>query len=228
MAAVNTLLARLRDAFASQRRFVQDAAHELRTPITAMSLQLENLKARPTDPTTTRSRSRSSKPAWRARGAWSSSCCARPRQESPRSRCGRHHASSTKLLETMVAHLDAVADRPPDRSRLRASVDARSRANGDELRSLVDNLLDNALRYTPDGGIVDVALHDDGGEVVVEIVDNGPGIPAELLPRVFDRFFRIEGADTEGSGLGLAIAQASRRAQPHRSRARAIASTAPA
>ena len=84
---------------------------------------------------------------------------------------------------------------------------ATVRANPHELRSLLHNLLDNALRYTPEHGVVDVRVHADDGKVGVEIVDSGPGIPPDLLPRVFDRFFRIEGSDTEGSGLGLAIAK---------------------
>jgi two-component system OmpR family sensor kinase len=90
---------------------------------------------------------------------------------------------------------------------LSVEVAATVRANPHELRSLLHNLLDNALRYTPDHGVVDVRLRADGGKIVVEIVDSGPGIPPDLLPRVFDRFFRIEGSDTEGSGLGLAIAK---------------------
>ena len=100
----------------------------------------------------------------------------------------------------------AVADRRKIDLGMSGDIDATVRANADELRSLVHNLLDNALRYTPEGGIVDVRLSRHG-QVVVEIVDNGPGIPPDLLPRVCDRFFRIEDADTEGSGLGLAIAK---------------------
>ena len=90
---------------------------------------------------------------------------------------------------------------------LSVDIGATVRANPHELRSLLHNLLDNALRYTPEHGVVDVRLRADDGKVVVEIVDSGPGIPPDLLPRVFDRFFRIEGSDTEGSGLGLAIAK---------------------
>jgi two-component system OmpR family sensor kinase len=90
---------------------------------------------------------------------------------------------------------------------LSVEIDATVRANPHELRSLLHNLLDNALRYTPEHGVVDVRIHADGGRVAVEIVDSGPGIAPDLLPRVFDRFFRIEGSDTEGSGLGLAIAK---------------------
>ena len=81
-------------------------------------------------------------------------------------------------------------------------------ASGD-LRSLLDNLIENALRYTPEGGVVDVRLLQEQGRVAVEVVDTGPGIPQELLPRVFARFFRVPGNGANGSGLGLAIAKAS-------------------
>ena len=77
-----------------------------------------------------------------------------------------------------------------------------------DLRSLLDNLIENALRYTPEGGVVDVRLVQDGGRVAFEVVDTGPGIPQEMLPRVFDRFFRVPGNGANGSGLGLSIAQA--------------------
>jgi signal transduction histidine kinase len=77
-----------------------------------------------------------------------------------------------------------------------------------DLRSLVDNLIENALRYTPEGGVVDVRVLQERGRLAVEVVDTGPGIPQELLPRVFDRFFRVPGNGANGSGLGLAIAQA--------------------
>jgi signal transduction histidine kinase len=77
-----------------------------------------------------------------------------------------------------------------------------------DLRSVLDNLIENALRYTPEGGVVDVRLVQDQGRVALEVVDTGPGIPQELLPRVFDRFFRVPGNGVSGSGLGLAIAQA--------------------
>jgi two-component system OmpR family sensor kinase len=90
---------------------------------------------------------------------------------------------------------------------LNLDIGATVRVNPHDLRSLLHNLLDNALRYTPEHGVVDVRLRAGSGRIVVEIVDGGPGIPPDLLPRVFDRFFRIEGSDTEGSGLGLAIAK---------------------
>jgi signal transduction histidine kinase len=76
-----------------------------------------------------------------------------------------------------------------------------------ELHSVFDNLIDNALRCAPEGGVVDVRLHQVEGQAVVDVLDNGPGIPPAELERVFDRFFRVPGAAAGGSGLGLAIAR---------------------
>lgn len=203
--AVNTLLARLRNAFAAQRRFVQDAAHELRTPITAMSLQLENLKARLPDG--------GGEPLKQLEAGLARTkrlveqLLRLARQESPRQPEPPVSIQLDALLKSSLADFMPLADRGNIDLGYAADIDATVHANEDELRSLIHNLLDNALRYTQAGGVVDVTLHRDTGVVTVEIADNGPGIPPELLPRVFDRFFRIEGAETDGSGLGLAIAK---------------------
>nr|WP_298718681.1 ATP-binding protein [uncultured Steroidobacter sp.] len=203
--AVNTLLARLRNAFAAQRRFVQDAAHELRTPITAMSLQLENLKSRLPEASAEQLKQLEAGLARTKRLV--EQLLRLARQESPRPADPPVLIQLDGMLKSSIAEFMALADKRSIDLGYAADIDATVHANEDELRSLIHNLLDNALRYTPAGGIVDVTLHRDTGVVTVEIADNGTGIPAELLPRVFDRFFRIEGADTEGSGLGLAIAK---------------------
>jgi two-component system OmpR family sensor kinase len=70
---------------------------------------------------------------------------------------------------------------------------------------LLRNLVDNAIKYTPSGGTVDVSVEARAGEVVVTVEDSGPGIPAAERERVFDRFYRVPGSDAAGSGLGLAI-----------------------
>jgi len=75
----------------------------------------------------------------------------------------------------------------------------------DSLRMLLGNLVDNALRYTPAGGRVDVELAADAGNAVISISDSGPGIPEPERERVFERFYRVAGSETPGSGLGLAI-----------------------
>jgi two-component system OmpR family sensor kinase len=81
-------------------------------------------------------------------------------------------------------------------------------ANEADIDAILSNLLDNAIRYTPAGGSIDVSVYRSGAEAVVEIQDNGPGIDPALLAKVFERFFRAASAAAEGSGLGLAIAKA--------------------
>jgi signal transduction histidine kinase len=83
-----------------------------------------------------------------------------------------------------------------------------SRLDPDQLRIVLDNLLDNAVRYTPAGGRVDVSVREAEGMAVIDVSDTGPGIPAADLERVFSRFYRVRATDVEGSGLGLAIARA--------------------
>jgi two-component system, OmpR family, sensor kinase len=204
--AVNRLLTRLRDAFASQRRFVQDAAHELRTPITAMTLQLENLKACPLDAETTAQVAQFETGLKRTKRLIEQ-LLRLARQEAPQKADAASNVDLAEFLRELVSDLMPCADHRDIDLGLTFDIGATVRANPHELRSLLHNLLDNALRYTPEHGVVDVRLFSDGGKVVVEIVDSGPGIPPDLLPRVFDRFFRIEGSDEEGSGLGLAIAK---------------------
>jgi signal transduction histidine kinase len=210
VSSFNSLLRRLRDAFSTQRRFVQDAAHELRTPIAAIGLQVENM------------RNDMNCPAAEARFA---------HLESGVRRAQRLVDQLLRLSRQESAGADgpAIVDL---RSQLRESVNtligladmrnidlglvAAESVNGPiplactagDIRSLLDNLIENALRYTPEGGVVDVRLLHEQGRVAVEVVDTGPGIPQDLLPRVFDRFFRVPGNGSNGSGLGLAIAQA--------------------
>jgi signal transduction histidine kinase len=204
--AVNSLLTRLRDAFASQRRFVQDAAHELRTPITAMTLQLENLKACPMDAETS-AQVAHFEAGLRRTKRLIEQLLRLARQEAPQKADAASSIELAGFLQELISDLMPCADHRGIDLGLSVEVNATVRANPHELRSLFHNLLDNALRYSPGHGVVDVRLHADGGKIGVEIVDGGPGIPPDLLPRVFDRFFRIEGSDTEGSGLGLAIAK---------------------
>jgi signal transduction histidine kinase len=205
----NSLLRRLRDAFATQRRFVQDAAHELRTPIAAIGLQLENMRQ---DVTCMEGAERFAQLESGVRRA--------QRLVDQLLRLSRQEAAGADgpaivdlrgQLRESVNTLIALADqRNIDLGLVGPESNAPLplRCVPGDLRSLLDNLIENALRYTPEGGIVDVRLLQDEGRIAVEVVDTGPGIPQELLPRVFDRFFRVPGASPGGSGLGLAIARA--------------------
>lgn len=207
----NSLLGRFRDAFATQRRFVQDAAHELRTPIAAISLQLENLRC---DMTCDEARQRFSllESGVRRASRLVDQLLRLSRQEAAGADGPAIVDLQSQLRESVNTLIGLADQRNIDLGLVAPELPGSPltlRCAPGDLRSLLDNLIENALRYTPEGGVVDVRLLNQGGRVALEVVDTGPGIPQELLPRVFDRFFRVPGTTVNGSGLGLAIARAS-------------------
>ena len=211
VASFNSLLARLRDAFDTQRRFVQDAAHELRTPITAVALQLENV-----------CRDMPAGACQESMGQLRAGVDRAQRLVDQLLKLSRHEARAAQ--EPVVA-VDLQAQVHQSIDGLIALADQRHidlgmvvepavptttlmlRCAAGDLRRALDNLIENALRYTPEGGVVDVRLSSTPQGPAIEVVDNGPGIPPDQLGRVFDRFFRVPGNGTRGSGLGLSIAQ---------------------
>ena len=208
--SLNDLLARLRKAMAAQRAFVADAAHELRTPLAALHLQLQLAERAP------EGSARAAALAELARGL----------------------ERSTHLVQQLLtlARLDPGAGPPPAPAKVALSelvrqavadhavlaearridlgaghADERAAVQGDAaaLRTLLANLVDNAIRHTPAGGRVDVSAGaGPGGAPLLEVVDTGPGIPPAERARVFDRFVRLPGAGEGGSGLGLSIVKA--------------------
>lgn len=204
----NSLLARLRDAFTTQRRFVQDAAHELRTPIAAIGLQLETLRG-DVCCGETQERFRQLEQGIQRAQRLVDQLLRLSRQEAVTGDAAPTEVDVSAVLRESINGLIVLADqRRIDLGLLPTTVtSAPLRCPAADLRSVVDNLIENALRYTPEGGVVDVRLAQEGGKLVVEVIDSGPGIPPELMERVFDRFFRVPGTGARGSGLGLAIAR---------------------
>jgi signal transduction histidine kinase len=195
-------------AMRKQREFVADASHELRTPLTSVLANLELLQA----------------------------SLEQPRQEDERAMVDSALRSS-KRMSRLVADLLLLAKADAGRSGVHGPCDLaeiagnaavevaplvgdralevendhalRLSGNADELHRMVLNLLDNAARHTPPGSRIELHLRRVGEEAVLEVADDGPGIPPRLREQIFDRFVRGEGpADTavgHGSGLGLAI-----------------------
>jgi two-component system, OmpR family, sensor kinase len=210
VASFNSLLTRLRDAFATQRRFVQDAAHELRTPITAVALQLENVRGDMPAGACQQSLGQLEAGVSRAQRLVDQ-LLKLSRQEAPVMEAPCPVDLHAQLHESMNALIALADQRNIDLGLVTETAGAPAptlRCAAGDLRSVLDNLIENALRYTPEGGVVDVRLVSEGGRSAVEVVDTGPGIPPDQLVRVFDRFFRVPGSQVRGSGLGLSIAQA--------------------
>ena len=204
--SMNGLLRRVRHAFDSQRRFVADAAHELRTPITAVKLQIENLRNR-VDPTAAEELHELEAGIERLHRIVRQLLQLARQEAMPQESsagpidigavAGDSVRSLVPLAETRAIDLGLGEVQP-----------VTARLDPGQLRIVLDNLLDNAVRYTPAGGRVDVSVREAEGIAVIDVTDTGPGIPTIDLERVFSRFYRVRATDAEGSGLGLAIARA--------------------
>lgn len=205
LVANNRLFSRVSDAMAMQRRFVADAAHELRSPLTVLMLQagrlsLSDMSAEARERFTalraglTRTRALIEQLLTLARMQEASDAEA---QSAPLSRIVRQVLEDLMpLAESRHLDIGLVAD-----------ADVWVPASETDLTTLLKNLVDNAIRYTPDGGRVDLSIMQEAGVTLIHIDDTGPGIAPEERERVFDRFYRVLGSGQTGSGLGLAIVQ---------------------
>ncbi|SPR99561.1 sensor histidine kinase [Cupriavidus taiwanensis] len=208
-AALNQLLARLSHAIDTQRAFVADAAHALRTPLTALQLQAQ-LVERADDGAARDAAIAKLRQGLERLTHLVTQLLTLARQEPGAAPPPHEPVELHQLAAAVVAEMaQAALDRDIDLG-LDGSADAAPavvRGDADALRILLTNLLDNALAYIPAGGRIDVAVRRGADARSVELVvsDNGPGIPAEERARVFDRFYRVADAPSGGSGLGLAI-----------------------
>ncbi len=199
--AINRLLARVGQSVAAQRRFVADAAHELRSPLTALSLQAEQLDAADL-PAPARERLASLRLGIRRARSLLNQLLKRAQDVS-------HENIQTVSLQQVFRQV--LEDLMPLANAKNVDVgvvghqDARVMAPQSDLQTLVKNLVDNAIRYTPRDGQVNLSAESDARGVILQVVDAGPGIALEERERVFDAFYRVLGQDEAGSGLGLSI-----------------------
>ena len=209
---LNLLFGRVRGAFDAQKNFVADAAHELRSPLTALKLQAQALRRADTEPAAREAGITRLNQGIDRAIRLVEQLLLLAREEAGTWQAG--HSAERVDLQTVVKL--AVTDVLPQARHKRIDLGlaenqptlANVSVNGqvEALRILLRNLLDNALKYTPSGGQVDVSLQLDEGQAILAVEDSGPGIAADDRSRVFDRFFRASDVALEaGSGLGLAI-----------------------
>jgi two-component system OmpR family sensor kinase len=200
--SLNGLLARLGQAFDAQRRFAADAAHELRSPLTALTLQV-GLAERAKTP-----EERATAFARVEQGVQRASRLVRQLLTMARLNPDAAERPSQPVDLALVATGVAEELRPlAEAKAIRLAVESEPawlQGQEDALQILLANLVDNAIRHTLQGGRIDVRVRLDEG-VVLEVADTGPGIPPDERARVFDRFYRGRDAPAGGSGLGLAI-----------------------
>ncbi|WP_421534988.1 ATP-binding protein [Pseudomonas marginalis] len=204
--AINRLLARVAQSMDSQRRFVADAAHELRSPMTALALQADRLAATDMSPMSRERFVPLSRGIARGRQLIDkllSLAAAQSTSERVHTRLSVH-AVYRQVLEDLLP----LAERKQLDIGMDGSPDVHVTFNAMDLFTLVKNLVDNAIRYTPEGGRIDLSVTQTPGAVLLHIKDSGPGIATEEQARVFDPFYRSLGTDEAGSGLGLSIVKA--------------------
>jgi two-component system sensor histidine kinase TctE len=205
--AINELVARLDAALTAQNRFISDAAHQLKTPMTVLKTQLE-LALREEDPV----RGRDALAAART-GAERMSRVVSQLLSLARNEPEASHAPRLASLDINALAFEAATSWAP--VALKKHVDlgfegtqmpVMVRGDAARLREMLDNLVDNAVRYGRDGGRVTVRVAG-GTAPMVQVEDDGPPIPLDERGRIFERFHRSLGTSQEGSGLGLAIAR---------------------
>lgn len=204
---LNLLFGRVRQAFDAQRNFVSDAAHELRSPLAALKLQVEGLRRAQNDTTRELAVVRLGAGIDRATRLVEQLLMLARQQASASSDLRQMPVDLLNVVQLVV--LETAASAQARRLALCITEGQPCSLPGQEeaLRILVRNLLDNAIKYTPEGGSVELALYRDTTDWVLQVADSGPGVPPAERARVLDRFYRTAGAEGSGSGLGLAIVQ---------------------
>jgi len=204
--AINQLLARVSLAMEQQRRFVADAAHELRSPLTAMSLQAERLADAPMSDAALERLAILRLGIARGRMLLDQ-LLALARAQSA-SELPTSPVSVQSIYRRVLEDLMPLAHAKRIDIGVEGTQDAIICANELDMLTLVRNLVDNAIRYTHDGGRVDLSVQFHEGTAGLRIQDHGPGIPLADRERVFAPFYRTLGSAQTGSGLGLSIVQA--------------------
>jgi two-component system OmpR family sensor kinase len=204
--ALNALIGRLREVLARQQEFMADAAHELRTPLTAVGLQAE-LLARAATPADAADGLAELRLGIERAGRLVERLLTLARLDSTEGEQASAALDLGVLVADVVDGLQPVAHATGHVLQLSAEPAVQIHGDETQLRSLLSNLLDNALRHTPPGGRVTVELRPRRRGARLVVSDTGPGIPATERARVFDRFYRLPGTEASGSGLGLAIAR---------------------
>lgn len=203
LASINALLERIRAMMNQQRRFVADAAHELRTPITALSLQTENLDLLDMPPAA-RERLDALKSGMRRTRHLLDQLLALARQDLASQEPGEK-VYLDQIAKGVVA--DFLAESSAREIDLGFAVAEPVLVAADPLAilSLVRNLVENAVKYTPNGGRVDLGVYRERGIAVLQVEDTGPGVSPQDIERIFEPFYRGRRPTGEGSGLGLSI-----------------------
>jgi heavy metal sensor kinase len=206
--SLNRMITRLDDAFKNSKRFVADASHELRTPLTILRGELENLTEDPHLGPDLRDQLGSLLEEVERLGKIVEQLFALSRLDAGEAQSEWTRFDLADLAKTTAEQMSLLAE---DKSiDIACDADRKVPVEGDQarLKQVVVNLLDNAIKYTPEHGAIQLSVRTENGVAFLEVADNGIGIPPDALPHVFERFYRVDqtrSGDSGSAGLGLAI-----------------------
>ena len=209
--SLNQMLARLEEAAERERRFVDDAAHELRTPLANLKAELELALRRARTPEALEASVRSAGEETDRLVRLAEDLLVLSRQEAGRLPIRREDTGVSDLVRRTAATFSARASEQGIALEVSASNDVRARLDTARVQQAVGTLIENAMRHTPVGGRITVSLTDGEEGTAIEVADTGPGFETSFLPRAFEPFSRTEDGrprSAGGAGLGLAIVRA--------------------
>jgi len=207
---LNGMIARLERSFEEVRRFTADAAHELRTPITVLRTEAEVTLRMPREPEHYRRVLEDQLEELERLSRLAERLLFLCREDAGLVPMSHELVRLETVAEDVVEHMQVVAEERGVRLKADRVTPCHVKGDEDQLRRLLFNLLDNAIKFTPSTGSVEIETACVDGKVRIAISDSGIGIPPEHLPHVFERFYRVDparGREVGGTGLGLAIAR---------------------
>lgn len=208
--ALNRMIGRLDDAFQNSKRFVADASHELRTPLTVLHGELENLIEDSRLDTETRERAAIMLEEAVRLSRIVEQLFTLSRLDAGEAQAEWKRLDLAGLTKTTAEQMGLLAEDKKISVACDANQPVFVEGDSARLKQVVVNLLDNAIKYTKEGGAIHLRVRPVNGRAILEVEDNGSGIPGEALPHVFERFYRVDrvhSGDAEGAGLGLSIAK---------------------
>jgi signal transduction histidine kinase len=207
---INQTLARLEDAVQQMRQFTASISHELRTPLTTLRGEAEVALMEARSPETYRKVLASQLEEFDKLTQIINQLLTLARAEGGEIHLSHEPVNVSALVASLAGQMEPLA--AWKKIQLRLGTDDELFVSGDRgwLECAVLNLLDNAIKFTPEGGLIEVVARRHGSSTLMEVRDTGIGIPAHALPHVFERFYRAEPSrskEVEGAGLGLALVE---------------------
>ncbi len=209
--SLNRMIERLDDAFQHINRFSADASHELRTPLTVLQLELEGIAQNHCWDASLRDQIGSALEETHRMSRIVESLLAISRLDAGEAKMDKTRLDLGELVASTADEMRLLAEEKSIGLRTHVATGIQVEGDRTRLQQVIVNLIDNAIKYTQQGGKVEISVGGEGNTAVLEVSDNGPGIPSHALPHVFERFYRTDKARSRasgGAGLGLSIVKA--------------------